>query len=69
MHPTPLCFPTADISLIDPVRLAYQSPVSCTFLSKKISYQSAVFFSHNKSASATSHQPNEQVVIDTWAEV
>jgi hypothetical protein len=46
------------------VRLAYQPPASSTFLSNKpaTSNQPAVFFSQNKSASATS-QMNKLIVI------
>jgi hypothetical protein len=44
-----------------PVRLAYQPPASCTFLSEQISHQPAVLFSQNKSAPAINHQANEQV--------
>jgi hypothetical protein len=43
-----------------PFRLAYQPPASITFLSEQTSHQPAVLFSHNKSALAISHQPNEQ---------
>jgi hypothetical protein len=42
------------------VRLAYQPRASSTFLSEQTSNQPAVLFSQNKSASAISHQPNEQ---------
>jgi hypothetical protein len=43
------------------VGLAYQPPASSNFLSEQTtSNQSRVLFSQNKSASAISHQPNEQ---------
>jgi hypothetical protein len=44
---------------------SHQQPVSSTFLSEQTSHrnQSAVLFSQNKSAPATSHQPNEQTVL------
>jgi hypothetical protein len=42
-----------------PVRLAYQSPASSTFLSEQTSNQPAVLFSQNKPAPAISHQPTE----------
>jgi hypothetical protein len=46
------------------VRLASQPQVSSTFLSEQTttSNQPTLLFSHNKSAPAISHQPNEQVV-------
>jgi hypothetical protein len=45
-----------------PVRLAYRPPATSTFLSEQTSHnnQPTVLFSHNKSASVTSYQPNEQ---------
>jgi hypothetical protein len=45
-----------------PVRSAYQSPASSTFLSEQTSNQPAVLFSQNKPAPAISHQPTEQEV-------
>jgi hypothetical protein len=47
-----------------PVRLASQPPASSTFLSEQTttSNQPTLLFSHNKSAPAISHQPNEQAV-------
>jgi hypothetical protein len=46
-----------------PVCLAYQPPANSTFLNKPATTnQSAVLFSQNKPAPATSHQPNEQVL-------
>jgi hypothetical protein len=54
-----------EISKPQPVRSAYQPPVSSTFLSEQTSHsnQPAVLFSRNKSASAISHQPNEQASV------
>jgi hypothetical protein len=45
-----------------PVRLAYQPPANSTFLSEQTSHQqpASCTFLSNKSAPATSNQPNEQ---------
>jgi hypothetical protein len=52
------------IAKIRPVRLAYQPPASCTFLSEQTSHQLAVLFSQNKPTTnqqyfslSTSNQP------------
>jgi hypothetical protein len=54
----------SEARVLRPVRLAYQPPASSIFSHNKpaTSNQSAVLFSQNKSAPATSNQPNEQVV-------
>jgi hypothetical protein len=40
-------------------------PASSTFLSEQTSHQQPVLFSHNKSAPAINHQPNEQALYTT----
>jgi hypothetical protein len=56
-------------SVFQPVRLAYQPPVSSTFISKKpaISNQPVVLFSQNKPAPAISRQPPESLFSENPA--
>jgi hypothetical protein len=47
-----------------PVRLAYQRPTSSTFLSLQISHQQPVNNIFLSEQMSTSHQPNEQTIVE-----
>jgi hypothetical protein len=46
-----------------PVRLAYQPPVSSTFLSEQTNYQQPASSTFLSEQISTSHQPNEQAAV------